>query len=72
MKLRNNANAESGLFRRLDPRPLPPLPLALDQLGGQESQLERLLGVEARVAVGVVAVVQVGVARARARRRCIR
>src|SRR3954447_7383289 len=61
MKLRNNANAESGLFRRLYPRALPPL-LALDQLGGQESHLERLLGVEARVAEGVVAVVEIGVA----------
>src|SRR5215211_6927728 len=51
-----------NLFRRLDPRPLPSLALALDQLGGQESDLERLLGVEARVAEGVVAVVEIGVA----------
>ena len=57
---------------RCRPRPLARLALALDQLGDEERQLERLLGVEARVAIGVVAVAQVRVGDGARRRRCIR
>src|SRR5262249_16318515 len=35
------------------------LPLVLEQLGEQESEVDRLLGVEARIAERVVAVVQI-------------
>ena len=47
------------------------LALLLQLLGDEEGQLQRLLGVEARIAVGVVAVGQVRSVIA-ARRRCIR
>ena len=35
-------------------------PLLLEQFGHQERQLDRLLGVEPRIAIGVVAVAQIG------------
>src|SRR4030042_94715 len=37
-----------------------PFPLALQPLGHDEGQLERLVGVEPRIAMGVVAVRQIG------------
>ena len=60
--------SSAALLRRPQPRQA----VGLQLLGHQERQLQRLLAVEARVAVGVVAVAEVAFGRAPGRRRGIR
>ena len=46
--------------------------LLLEQVGQQEREVDRLLGIEPRIADRVIAVVEILVGDLRARRRCIR